>query len=529
VKRAWLALAAFAALGLFTLVPRLALPGVTPAGQPQWALRANRFYKALSDGDLARTYLAPHPGLTVLWLAGAAQKLAGAETRPELVNAASYTICALATGILLLNTWLLWRLLRRDGTDDDGATTITTATAALLWATNPLLLAMTGLIGLDGVASFLVITCLLLAALYLRQGGRRRAAAAGVATGIAVATKATALPLLLAPPLLALAARRGERSARRGLVLTAATIAATALVVWALLPAAWLHPIDTFHRLLVGRSETSESLVTVALSRERRHFILGAMEEGGGLGYYPLHFAYRSTPLAVLGVVAGLLVPSWRRSRLVRETAIVSAIVLASIMFVSQRYWRYLAPNLALLDLLAALGLAAAASWAAARFGKRWLAWAPVAAVALQSLWVFGAYPYYEFRLNPLFGGLDVGSHVVQVGWGSGMEKAQAFLQSEAERLGRRVQWSGGFGFNLDRKGQEFDTRQTVALGDGFVPRADCHVHYIRHRYELQRRRPWEENRVVAHRVVWRGLELATVWCRPDRGFTATTIPAPPP
>lgn len=499
------------------LVPRLMLPGTVPAGQPQWAVRANQFTKALAEGNLARTYQAPHPGLTVLWLAGAAQKIAGATDRRGLILAASYSIGVASTVLVLLNVWLLWRLLRRDAFPLAGVAALT---AGILWATDPLLLTMTGLIGLDGLASYLLITSLLLAALYLRSGGARRAAAAGIATGLAIATKATALPLLLAPPLFGLVAGRLGANRRRVAVLTLATIAATALVVYALLPAAWVNPVGAFQRLLVGKSENAESLYTVALSRERKHFILGEMEAGGGLGYYPLNLAYRTTPLALLGIGAGFAAAAWRRSRLVREAAVLSVLTLVSIMVVSQRYWRYLAPNLALLDLLAALGLAALASRLWARRNGWNLAWAPLAAAGLQAVWVFAAFPYYEFRLNPLFGGLDVGARVVQVGWGAGLEQAQAFLDAEGRRMGRRIPWTGGFGFGIDRKGQEFDTAFARPVGEAFLARADCHVDYIRFHYELRRKKPWEEHRFLVHRVDWNGLELATIWCRRDRGFS---------
>jgi hypothetical protein len=252
----------------------------------------------------------------------------------------------------------------------------------------------------------------------------------------------------------------------------------------------------------------------VALSRVRQHYVMGEMEEGGGLAYYPLHFVYRTTPLAVLGLAAGFACAAWRRSRLVRETGVMSLLALISIMAVSQRYYRYLAPNLALFDLLAALGCVGIFAGA----GRRFVRWIPIGLVAAQAVWVFAAFPYYELRLNPLFGGLSVGARVVQVGWGAGLEQAQAFLDAEGRRLGRPINWTGGFGYRIDRKGMEFDTEFTRPIAEQYLARADCHVDYIRFHYELRRRKPWEQ-RVLSHRVVWNGLELATIWCRADRGF----------
>lgn len=521
-----------AVLGLLlcALVPRLRLAGEIPAIQPQWAMRAQWFWGALSEGRLQDTYIAPHPGLTVMWYAGAAQELTSDQTRYGRVVAASRANAVVASLLILSAVWLIRRILILDEAEGAGAMALF---VGFVLAFNPLLILMTGLIGLDGPVSLMILVAFLVIVLYLRQGSRLTLLGAGLATGVAVATKVPGLLLLPAPLILWLGNLPTRRIGwRRAILAIGALLAGAFLVTWALLPAAWADPFRIFQDLLVGKSPRDESLREI-MTQGHLQFFLGRATRNPGVLFHPVQMLYRTTPLVLLGAVLGLLSPAFRKSRLVRESALMLIVVLLGLTLTGKKTWRYISPAIVLLDLIGALGFWFFVRYLAARWRKPALVVVAWVVLALQGVWVLNAAPYYALRLNPLLGGPQAASKLIAIGAGEGIEQALAFLENEARRLDRKIAWSGGYGSHPQkRKALELESEWLEWKGRSPKRlRADCHLFYIA---ELQRGhlkekgadRYWQANGIEVQSVVEQGVELVQVKCREDLGIEPARVEA---
>ena len=235
-----------------------------------------------------------------MWYAGAAQEMSSDETRMGRVVAASRANAVVATFLILLAVWLLRRILVLDGVEGAGATALF---VGFVMALNPLLILMTGLIGLDGPVSLMILVAFLVLVLHLRQGSRTTLLAAGLATGLAVATKVPGLLLLPAPFVLWLGALPAKRIPwRKVLITVGALVAGAAIVTWALLPAAWSDPIRIGQDLLVGKNARDESLREIMTSGHLQ-FFMGRATRAPGVLFHPVQLLYRTTPLVLLGAI----------------------------------------------------------------------------------------------------------------------------------------------------------------------------------------------------------------------------------
>ena len=515
-RRILAAAALGAPLAIAALV-RFPLAGEIAVGQPQWFWRAELFWSALERFEPSGTLLAPHPGLTVLWIAGAAQKLASAETKLEQAVASSWGVATVNLLILAIALWTLLHILESE--DRDGPAQSVLAIGLML-ALDPILIPMTGLVGLDGLLSLLVLAALLSIYSGLKVPSRGRWIGTAALAGLATATKGAAL-LLLPAPYLAAAQQPalGRTRWRRASVLTVAMVIGSALVVFALLPAAWVDAPRVANRLLLGDAGTRESLLGV-LRKPRVESLLPYPDAPGILAYL-VHLLFRSTPLALAGTVIGFASRSFRRDPLVRYLGIFGIGYVAVLGIVPQKEWRYVLPAIVLMDVVGALGLVHLSSAIRETSPRARRAWLAPAAIVLQGLWVVAAAPYYEFRMNPILGGLPAASRWIPIGWGAGLERAQEFLNSEAARRGRILTWSGGYGFSgyRDRKGLEFEGSGTRWLGQRARPgEADCYVSYARtpaeHRAPLERQ--WEEIGELSYELRIDGVPITRVWCRDE-------------
>jgi len=517
------------ATGLVVLVlvicvfgPRLHLPGKIPSGQPQWSLRAQWFWDALSAGELNKTYLAPHPGLTTMWYAGAAQRLSGEQGQFGQMVAASRANAIVGGLLILIAVWLVRRVLDLDEVEETGAVALA---FGLVLALDPLMILMTGLVGLDGVVSLFMLVGFLLMALHMRTGSLSSLVAAGLGTGLAVATKVPGLLLLPMPLLWLGAGPRRQEHWPWVLLLLAVLIVGAALVTWVLLPAAWTNPLDIAKDLLLGQKAKDESLREVVASGHLQFFMGRSVRRPGPL-FYPVQLLFRITPVVLVGACLGLLVPGFRKNRLAREATLGLLLIFIGLTVTGKKTWRYISPAIPLFDLLGTLGL-----WFVLRYlAARWRRPATVAliwvVIAIQGVWVLNAAPYYLLRLNPIMGGPRIAQRVIPMGWGEGLEQVLEYLESEAKRLNRVVRWSGGYGAHpRKRKALEYESEWLEWKGRSTKPsRVDCHVYYIAEEQRgLSKLKPadksWKSRGIEVLRVVEQGVELARVRCHSDLGF----------
>jgi len=503
-------------VGALALAPRYNLSREIEIGQPQWVSRSARFWRHFQHGDWNRTFVAPHPALPVLWMAGAAQAGSGTSRLVERSVPASRCVAAASVLVLLAACIVLRRALRAGGhPSPTGAALL----AGLLLSFDPVLILTTGLVGLDGFFSLLVLLTTLLLILHERTRSRASWIGSLVAGGLATATKGAGLALLFAPfcSRLAPAGPRGRRSWKQNLGLALGLVGAAALAIFILLPEAWVHPVSIYSKLLTGANAGSESLRTV-LVRPRSNFLFGEIRSVHGPSLYLVNFVFRVTPLVLLGLLLGPLVKSFRSDPLQRQLAGVAIVFLALISLAQQKEWRYMIPLLAFADVLAAL------AWieilrALARRLPRLPRLEPAVAVAplvlLQALWVWSAHPFYELRLDPLVGGPQAAVSRIQLGWTGGYFEALAELKRQAAHLGRPLRWTGG--------SHKWATYQPVKTGRGPLiwlgekskhGAEDCRVQLslsdIARDSEPD---DWDRRGVLVKRIVHGGLEIARIRC----------------
>jgi hypothetical protein len=432
----WLVLAFVLALAIF-LPRRMGLSRLVTPDEHLWLNRSANFYMALNTGEFAQTRQSVHPGVTVTWAGTAGfitrypQYLTSGldKANPEAFNnylrslkdvtplellASGRIFMILAhTLVLLACFWYASRLLG----------VFPAFLGLMLVAFDPLHLALTRLLHVDGMLSNLMLLSLLALLGWAQTRSRVALIVSGAAAGLAMLTK---LPAILLPPIAALIIAYtvwkddvlnresnlkshcephfGEavslrsirllrrRKEHRRLAMTGSSqIISTrdvlpqlampvirAGLLWgvvvlivfvALWPAMWVAPIDTLASLAnLGRSQ----MVT---EQGKQLFFDGEILSSGGFGveqwyFYPLTYLWRSTPVVWMGLLlAG--VAFWKKhpalslpsSRATGGWFLFFVVAFTILMSLSaKKYDRYLLPVYAPLDMLAGVGWAYLAS-----------------------------------------------------------------------------------------------------------------------------------------------------------------------
>ena len=181
-------------LFVLALVPRI---DYLVARSTTWHARAGRFIEAVLSGDWENTLLAPHPGVTTMWLAGIANR-AGRLIIPDferlpLDQQMTVELVPLAVVIslaIVLAYFLLARIFGR----------LAAAVVALLLALDPFHISISKTLHVDALMGVFVMISALLILVYIRA---RRAGPqalhpvlSGIFAGLALLSKTPALFLI---------------------------------------------------------------------------------------------------------------------------------------------------------------------------------------------------------------------------------------------------------------------------------------------------------------------------------------------
>ncbi|MFN8423875.1 MAG: glycosyltransferase family 39 protein [Anaerolineae bacterium] len=294
--------------------------------ETRWACRSTNFYNALATGDFAATYQKEHPGVITMWLGGLGQavdpkadwavacrdinpsNLVSDAPRPALdeitqrLYRGRIRIALFVSLCIGLMVWLLGRLFNHR----------VALLAGLLIALDPFYVAHSRVLHVDGVTATLMTLSLLWLLLWLHRGKRRRdLLLSGAMAGLAAVNKSPALFMAPVAGLLmaadALAARR-PRTVREALgavgplardvfVLMAAwggAAIAAYVVVW---PAMWVHPFGSLRNVLGGAESYAQE------GHDGGNYFWGRPVPDPGPAFYPVAWALRTTPVAMLGLV----------------------------------------------------------------------------------------------------------------------------------------------------------------------------------------------------------------------------------
>lgn len=504
------------ALGVFLLAfasRALALGDfVTIDEASKWFERSEGFLQALREGDFADTNQTGHPGVTTMWL-GSAGVLAHqwlvdmGRVAPDDLTTYRVLLRLPVTFVTSLSVALGYLLLRRLL----GARVA--LLAALLWATDPFLVAHGQVIHLDGLLTSFMTLSLLAAFLAFRPDDRPRTgdrpvipvdngrwttvrwswlATSALAGGLALLTKSPSVVLL---PMIGLIALVGLwptlslRPFRAEHALVIASRAGTALVVWVSLasavwftlwPTTWVDP---------GGAVTSVVAEVINNGGEPHNvgnFFRGRAVDDPGPLFYPVVIALRLTPWTMLGgglaLVVFLVYMRANRMAVVRGSwSVILLLGVFALLFTllmsipPKKFDRYVLPIFPALTILAAFGYV----WSVDALRRRTpgadnpkskiqnpkLIWLLVVLGLVANLAWY--HPYIFSYYNPLLGGGPVAARTIPVGWGEGYEQAGAFIARQFNGCAKPV--ASWFGPVLDH----FVCPEVVPLGTLFEPDGD--------------------------------------------------------
>ncbi|MEA3345596.1 MAG: glycosyltransferase family 39 protein [Chloroflexota bacterium] len=425
--------------------------------EAKWICRGINFHAALARGDLRGTYQSEHPGVVTMWISTLAVPLSQAGEWVDLCaqtggskltrvedHAALARLPSLifrARRLLAIVTWLgivgMWWLCRRLFDER------TALLAVLFIGLDPFYLALSRVLHLDALlATFMALSVLSLI-LYVRGGHRRRDLALSAVTGgLAMANKSPGLFLIpwtgLLLPVFAWLNPEGQRRERVcGALKTAVLWGTVALgVVLLLWPTLWVDPLSALGQVFgaaVGYAEEPHG---------HSNFFWGHIRPDPGPAFYPVAWAFRTTPWAMLGLP--LILFKWRGQKKRPVFLMLGGFALLYAAFMTlgaKKFDRYLLPIFPFVDLLAAAGWAhlvnqstqhATRNTQHTRNAKLETLLTLVLLVAqFAALW--SSQPYAFSYYNPLLGGAGVAQRVLLVGWGEGMERAAYYLNQKPD------------------------------------------------------------------------------------------------
>jgi 4-amino-4-deoxy-L-arabinose transferase-like glycosyltransferase len=422
------------------------LPGIglfiTP-DEDNWMRRAGNFAQALESGRLHRTYRSGHPGVTTMWIVGLAlgpevESLASTTGSDPIVTRvpgfmdklvrARLAFVVVNAGLVVAMAVLIWRLL--------GPGPV--ALVAPLLALDPFLLAHAQVVHLDALSAALMTVAVLAGAVFWwSNGGRGYLVLCGVATGLAVLTKAPSLFLGLFVPGMAIWAgarggwRRGWAALLSSVLVCGAVAAAVVFAIW---PAMWVEPVETIERAIEFQMDQAGT------PHQPGNFFLGRPTSDPGPLFYPVALAFRLSPPVFVGVaILAIILPP---AALRRHATLLVSFALGFLLFLTianKKLDRYALPLFPSLSILAGIGLWSLWAWLRPKAPPGLFALAVVLVAMLQALPVIGTSPYLLGYYNPLLGGPRAAERVMLVGWGEGLDQVAAYLNAQPGAADSRI------------------------------------------------------------------------------------------
>lgn len=448
------------------LAPRLNdLDRTVTIDEGLWMYHSSQFYYAIGQREFENTLQRFHPGVTMMWsgtlgflaeypeFRGVGQgyidggkKLdrfltAQGESSLEILAAGRAFMVAQNALIFLLAYWAARKLLPL----------LAAAAVFALISLEPFYVSLTRILQMDGLMATYMLASMLALLVYLYADSVKRKTAwlllSGALAGGAVLTKAPAAFLLPYTGLMLLILLIEERDysfgailKKIGLPLLIWTLAAVAVFV-ALWPAMWADPLGTMDQILFNSSDR----LTEGLGF--RLFFDGKTSYGNEYAwyFYPYSFAWRSSPVALLGLIPAVAgtIKRWGLLGDKRSRQVLFGMALAALFFTLEmglgalKMDRYIIPVHVTLAVVSAMGWLALAQQVAA--GKPWkgrMSWLQTRMVFIvlavlvlsQAGQLACTSPYYFAYYNPLFGGTEAAEEMFWLGWGEGLEEVGAYL-----------------------------------------------------------------------------------------------------
>ncbi len=436
------------ALVIFSLaiVPRISnLDTFVGPDEFFWATCSANFSNALATGDLAQTYQAGHPGVTLMWitaindrlrygyemLLGSAnwQAIVSPQKTMTMLASKRQAVAVAQTVLLVVMVLLLKRVLGNN----------VAWLAGFLLAFDPFPLSEFRALRTEGLVTMLNTLTLLSLLLYIQRPRLRYAILAGGLTGVGLLSKVSAAPLLPLSILviLGLEAKNFRLAPSfKPLKPLASYLIAVLLTILIFWPALWVAPRYVYQ-------EMYNYVAVRALEGESGgdSFFWGQPTPNTelGLSFYPVVLLYRTSPILWLGLILLIIVRSKKYvgqiGNLSYDKSLLLYLILFFILIATARlkYDRYAMPLFPALDILAAMGLVMAWAWLTERLPRlKSLGWLAALLVLMgQMALAWSQHPYYYTYWNPLLGGATQAIKVLPVGTGGeGIEQIATYMNT---------------------------------------------------------------------------------------------------
>jgi hypothetical protein len=534
---------------LLALVPRLLGLNVFLTADEDDQLRfASGFLVAVLDGNFKQAVLLGYPGVPTMALGGLGLWLryllhqwgwaplpgAGPDLASTLAHVTDYPLAyiraarlpmVVAASLGILGIYLLLRRLvdRR-----------VALVAALLIAFEPFLMANSRILHVDAPLAYFMFLSFLAFLLYLKEARWRWLILSGLTGALAMLSKT---PGAILGPILVIAGLiyalhpaddtqleseddvrpdgPGQAAPARWRRLVVALViwgVVAAVAFYALWPSMWVNPGRALGLI------TDNVRIAINTTHPSSGVFWGPTKSDRNPLYYLISIPLHLTPLTTIGLIAAI-VATWRLRRyrvLLLALWAYAIIFIAPVSIVGRRGDRYALPVYLALDLLAAVALVWAVNGLASihwtRLKGRWR-WALGTVVGIQIMFISLFHPYYFNYFNPLLGDGRTAPHLINVGWGEGLDRAAAYLNQLPDASKKTIASWYSFQFAPFFRGRTVDlSSNEPALT------ADYTVFYVN---QVQRGFPSQElihyfhDREPLHTIRLGGVDYASIYPGP--------------
>ncbi len=465
-------------------VPRLLdLNSFVTTDETLWLVRSGSFYKALSHHDYAATFQKSHPGVTVMWAGLTGYMRVYPDYKDQSIGLGVLAKRDFTMPLRILTAgrqaMVLFHLLAL-GLSFLFARKLFGMMPALmgflLIAFDPFHIALSRVLHLDGLLADLMLLSLLAFLVYLDDHKTGILLVSAIAAGLAWLTKSPGLFLIPLITLLAfidhvrLTSKQNKSEWWKSILQPTKALViwglVGALVVFLLWPAMWVDPLGSLVRVFrdaIGYAEAGH---------ESAVFFNGHIYTNGeipDISFYPINFLWRTTPVTLLGLIAGFVLfirkififksgsklqvsdsnslsesQNNRKSllqRMDRQVWALAALLLFAVGFSLlmslglKKFDRYILPSIVPIDLVAGICLVWLTQWIVRSFREKPRAIVTgiilLSLVAVQAALAWTVFPYYFDYYNPLLGGSQRAADVMQIGWGEGLDQAARYINSK--------------------------------------------------------------------------------------------------
>ncbi len=353
-----LALVAFAILFLATRIPYLGYDEINPDGV-NWHYRSQQFVVALKSHNWAATYQYYHPGVTLMWISGAAIEVFKHIT--GYLNYDQYNFLmfhfvakyAVVFTQLALSFILIYYLTKIIGFKKSLLTT-------LIFSLEPFFLGNSRLYHLDVLLALLIFISLCVSYLNLREFSYTKSIISGLFLALAFLTKSIGIVALLFVLMYAVSYFSFTKDYKGLLKYFLSVSASFALFTFMLFPAMWADPVFYFLKVLTESER-------IGIREGHSQIIFGQPTDDASPLFYPLVMLMKVSLFVWLGIILSAistvkLIPQYvvnLKSKYMNPTIFLSLFYFGYffvMFFPMKKIDRYMLPMYPFLALIASIG-----------------------------------------------------------------------------------------------------------------------------------------------------------------------------